>query len=160
MRWVVRYLSYLVGVAALTAVSLVVAGGILMVAERLGPLSLDGPWISSASGPLGVPVTLALIYAVPLMIGGAAGCPMFRTIAQFGWLHALPWRVVGLTWALASCAVFALSFAIMSGIATVFETAAVFVILVLTAGFGWHVYAQRWVVCPDSERSQLEPEVV
>ena len=127
-----------------------------MLVEQFGPLRLDGPWISSAVGPLGVPVTLALVYAVPLIIGGAAGCPMFRTLAQFGWLHALPWRIVALTWGLSSASVLALSFGIMAGFVTVFEAAALFVILMMTAGFAWHVFAQRWARCPHMGRTAWE----
>lgn len=158
MRWLVRYLSYVAAAAALLVIALGAAFLMLLVVERYGAVWLDGPGVVDVVGQLGVTILLAATFAMPMIVGAAVATPVFRTIAQVGWLHALPWLVIWLNWVLASALLVGTIFAVLMGYVTIFEGVVLFLGVIATIGFGWHVFCQRWVTCPSDAREMAEAQ--
>jgi len=145
-RWAVRYLSYFMAVA----LTLVVASA---VSSLLGATAASSIEIAGGTEP-GKTWLVLLFHVVadsPIwIVASLTGCLVFRSIAQFGWIHAVPWWVVGVNWGLAFALALGLLFAMISGWITPIEAAAGYAALLLTIGFGWHVFTQRWVHCPST----------
>ena len=140
-RWALRCLTHAVGLAvfAVCFELLLVGGGkVLSAATGLEPWSFS----RDVQEQFGAPVA-ALVHAVPAALVLVPTLPVFRLIASLGW----PGRVGLLAWGQAGLGLGAVAWLaftlVLSGYITAAEMSLLLMLFLLTAGFTWHVMAQR-----------------
>ncbi|MEO1492243.1 MAG: hypothetical protein AAFV19_08850 [Pseudomonadota bacterium] len=154
MRWVVRYLSYAVAIFGTLGVC-------LLVASLLGDSTLMMVAYVDQFQEIGRGVMFLLFVERGMMawlVSGAVGCVVFRFIARFGWDNAVSWRVLAIDGLLAFAFALILLFAMVHGWIWGGYALTLYPAVLLTFGFGWHVFTYRWVEYRDQNRLIMEFE--